>query len=1413
MISDDKVKVVVRVRPQNKLKESSYNVVTEVVDEYNQVKIPIDKTYTFDKVFDITSEQIQLFDFCALPLINSAFNGYNATILAYGQTGAGKTFTMGTSYDPEKHTDDDVLGVIPRSINYFFDAIKTRQEQAGEEGLTPPVFEVSTSFMELYNEEVYDLLSTDKASTADGKLRIVEDEKEGIIVKGLVRKVVKDASDTFRMLDAGTVKRSVAATEMNAESSRSHAIFTLYISQTREIIAAVTEDSDTKPEKIMETLTAKFHFVDLAGSERLKRTKAEGNTAKEGISINSGLMYLGNVISALGSNASFIPYRDSKLTRLLQDSLGGNSKTLMIACISPNDADLLETTSTLNYADRAKKIKNKVTVNQGGDKKLRELQAENARLRDELSKFKNGEITCNEAENVRRNDLEHENEMLLQENRQLLGKLKASEGVTSLLNEKNSRLMKELYDLKKRKENGEECSDGMEDDSIDIFKHAQDAETRMLELSEIVSQLRKENQRLRVARGIYSETEMCSNTEITEAQTKAILAKLKQQVAEKEHIINSSRGGSVSKDCEMSSSCSDMKYMDNDDGNTTAEDEDIEEYDYNEHNMTRSQEDREEAVENMTEQYQDMLTDIDVKRIIIEQLERKQLDQQRIKDKYEQKIQIFQENIRKLEENLRNEKLKIDSKKGSISADEIKKYQQRLQEKEKEIREEKSSLKKYERELKKVHQEKERIANELGRVQQNVEALKREKVLLSQKIKEEGAERKKERMENQKKFATYEKEKRKKEIEMKNLQREMEKKDAVLRRKQEEASALKQKNILFEKKQREAKMQKNVSDKILATKIANRKGRLSAAFSPINIDMSWTKLQKILVKEIETSTVSEQITERINTLLEERSQLMVKIEAAQRLIEKAPTKLARDIAKRDIVQLRQKYAYLSDLIVDNQNQIYEMENVQMANISELDNCKDGEVSNLKELAILSINKCSNIDEAKYLLQKLVEFCISTGIAEKKASKEVKEQQILLNETHVIYGNDYEKAEDAENPTLFSCSSDSNGSNLKLLSRDSSLKKSRRRTAISKDLLESMSSFGNNEENVNDFLTLSDDEENQEQYKLTLKDTYQASNASIYSMDVKYGKALLGLRDLTALVVDVESQKEVRRLKYHQNTVLCAKIHPMYSNFYATTANENIYIWDYRSERIVACLVSNGTRDELKIHKRAREKDMTTNLNAAYSVQFDPTGNFLLSSDGEAIRVWDINTFRCLSVLRSSIAIGNSAKDHVVNIESHILENDTDIIRVYSGSMEGNMYAYDFNKHTGISNNKYWEFQPHHTDAVAGLVYTSQGIYTASRDNSICCYSPLDFIRNSVRVGVHQGYLRKMHLHTNNNINTLLTLDKKGIIKTWNISDNKKILDGSSTKNGDNIVNCLSSYKNLVIGGTTNGILEYYSINI
>ena len=207
--------------------------------------------------------------------------------------------------------------------------------------------------MELYNEQLFDLLSS-KPRREDTIVELREDGIKGIKIPGLTEVEISSVADTMAILEKASEGRVTAATAMNARSSRSHAIFTLTIE--------VRAKGDTKAMTV-----SKFHLVDLAGSERQKKTKAKGDRLKEGININMGLLSLGNVISALGEENrganSHIPYRDSKLTRLLQDSLGGNSHTLMIACVSPADSNLEETLSTLRYADRARKIKNKPIIN------------------------------------------------------------------------------------------------------------------------------------------------------------------------------------------------------------------------------------------------------------------------------------------------------------------------------------------------------------------------------------------------------------------------------------------------------------------------------------------------------------------------------------------------------------------------------------------------------------------------------------------------------------------------------------------------------------------------------------------------------------------------------------------------------------------------------------------------------------------------------------------------------------------------------------------------------------------------------------------------------------------------------------------------------------------------------------------
>lgn len=258
------------------------------------------------------------------------------TILAYGQTGSGKTHSMGTNYSGQ-----EVMGVIPRAVHEIFNIMQTMEDHT---------FKVAVSFMELYQEQLYDLLS-DK--NRNERIVDIREDTKGIKIVGLTEKEVTNATDTLQCLSAGSHERATGATAMNAQSSRSHAIFTIMIYQIK----------DNDPNS---ATTSKFHLVDLAGSERSKKTQATGERFKEGVNINKGLLALGNVISQLGEGGptSYVGYRDSKLTRLLQDSLGGNSMTLMIACVSPADYNLDETLSTLRYADRARKIKNKPIVNQ-----------------------------------------------------------------------------------------------------------------------------------------------------------------------------------------------------------------------------------------------------------------------------------------------------------------------------------------------------------------------------------------------------------------------------------------------------------------------------------------------------------------------------------------------------------------------------------------------------------------------------------------------------------------------------------------------------------------------------------------------------------------------------------------------------------------------------------------------------------------------------------------------------------------------------------------------------------------------------------------------------------------------------------------------------------------------------------------
>lgn len=330
------IQVVCRIKPLIS-KERDLNEVSsiEILNDRKTVRIrsQMDSTFTFDNVFPAETSQKQLFDSIGLPTVKSVLEGFNGTILAYGQTSSGKTYTM---VGPDI-TDQVSKGLIPRISKTIFEGIQEAEPELE--------FSVKVSYCEIYLEKIRDLLDTRKTN-----LKIAEDKTRGVFIKDLSEYYVASEGEVFSMLKQGNKQREVAGTLMNEESSRSHAIFMVTISQHN------IQDLSLK--------TGKMFLVDLAGSEKLSKSAAEGKRLDETKNINKSLSSLGNVICALTDGKSVhIPYRDSKLTRVLSESLGGNSKTSLIVTVSSAFFNENETLSTLRFGLRAKAVKNKPVVN------------------------------------------------------------------------------------------------------------------------------------------------------------------------------------------------------------------------------------------------------------------------------------------------------------------------------------------------------------------------------------------------------------------------------------------------------------------------------------------------------------------------------------------------------------------------------------------------------------------------------------------------------------------------------------------------------------------------------------------------------------------------------------------------------------------------------------------------------------------------------------------------------------------------------------------------------------------------------------------------------------------------------------------------------------------------------------------
>ncbi|MEW5302191.1 MAG: hypothetical protein WDW36_004996 [Sanguina aurantia] len=392
--SQSAVKVAVVVRPLMQFeKDKGAKDIVEMLSN-TKMKLPPKAVggasqdgypFDFDRVYRIqdASGNRQMFSEVVVPVVGRFCQGFNATVLAYGQTGSGKTYTMGTMATAAEITGKDPRAIIPRILNAAF----THMAGAGAKyDIT-----LKAQYVEIYNEAINDLLGRAPRGATPGaaKLDIRETPGGDIFIDGATEVTITNLAMVAKILEEGNTQRATAAHKMNETSSRSHAILMLQLEQRAKPSAYKTVPQELR------YLRSKFNLVDLAGSERQKDTGATGERFAEGVSINKGLLELGNCITALSSPCTrkHVPYRNSKLTRVLQDSLGGNSETLFIACVSPADTNHDTTLSTLRYASNARSIKNSLRLNNTLSLEeevtyLREmvvkLQAENAELKAKL---------------------------------------------------------------------------------------------------------------------------------------------------------------------------------------------------------------------------------------------------------------------------------------------------------------------------------------------------------------------------------------------------------------------------------------------------------------------------------------------------------------------------------------------------------------------------------------------------------------------------------------------------------------------------------------------------------------------------------------------------------------------------------------------------------------------------------------------------------------------------------------------------------------------------------------------------------------------------------------------------------------------------------------------------------------------
>nr|XP_033815213.1 kinesin-like protein KIF21A isoform X6 [Geotrypetes seraphini] len=1050
---ESSVRVAVRIRPQlAKEKIEGCHICTSVTPGEPQVVLGKDKAFTFDYVFDIDSHQEDIYRKCTEKLIEGCFEGYNATVFAYGQTGAGKTYTMGTGFDV--NVIEEEQGIIPRAVRHLFKCIEDKKQAAVNNGLPPPEFKVNSQFLELYNEEVLDLFDTTRDIDARNKksnIKIHEDSTGGIYTVGITMRTVNSEAEMMQCLKLGALSRTTASTQMNVQSSRSHAIFTILLCQTR--LCPRTDIEDETDNRIItesqmnefETLTAKFHFVDLAGSERLKRTGATGERAKEGISINCGLLALGNVISALGDKSkkvTHVPYRDSKLTRLLQDSLGGNSQTFMIACVSPSDRDFMETLNTLKYANRARNIKNKVMVNQDKtSQQINALRSEIARLQMELMEYKTGKRIIDEEGVESINDMFHENAMLQTENNNLRVRIKAMQETVDALRIRITQLMSDQANqiLARAGDGNEEISNMIHN----YIKEIEDLRAKLLESEAVNENLRRNLARASTrspyfgASSPFSASMLSAEKETTDIidLAKKDLKKLKKKEKKKKKSLvkEENTDNEQEKVEEKGSSERENHGLEVEEGLETSDHEEEEEEDEEEDEDIEGGESSDDSDSELDEKanYQadlaNITCEIAIKQKLIDELENSQRRLHTLKQQYEEKLMMLQHKIRDTQLE-RDRVLQNMGSMESCTEEKTKKikteYEKKLQIMNKELQRLQTAQKEHARLLKNQSQ----YEKQMRKLQQDVSEMKKTKVRLMKQMKEEQEKARMVESRRNREIAQLKKDQRKRDHQMRLLEAQKKQQELVLRRKMEEVTALRRQVRPISDKgagkvNRKLSLPEHVADPVSSASSVDydtprttgqqkmripvarvqpapvtavngirkkHQRRVTSVYTSKAARMKWQSLERRITDIILQRMTISNMEADMNRLLKQREELTKrreKLSKKRERIMKETSEVDRNVTNinEELESLTANIDYINDSISDCQANIMQMEETK----------EEGDT-----LDVTAVISSCTLTEARYLLDHFLSMAVNKGLQAAQKEAQVKVLEGRLKQTEI-----------------------------------------------------------------------------------------------------------------------------------------------------------------------------------------------------------------------------------------------------------------------------------------------------------------------------------------------------------------------------------------------------------------------------